>query len=103
MIDKPFYVMSEAPGVVLDTSDASAALTVGERAEVSEQLVQALAALHRVDPAAVGLAEFGRPTGYLARQLRRWGEQWQRSRSQELPDMDRLLAGLADTLPHPLR
>jgi aminoglycoside phosphotransferase (APT) family kinase protein len=49
-----------------------------------------------VDPAAVGLADFGRPEGYLLRQVRRWRDQWLRVATRDLPDLDRLHALLAD-------
>jgi aminoglycoside phosphotransferase (APT) family kinase protein len=51
-----------------------------------DALIRVLADLHAVDPAAVGLADFGKPSGYLERQVRRWGSQWQHVR---LPDDDR--------------
>ena len=53
---------------------------------MSTRLIQVLADLHAVDPAAVGLADFGKPSGYLERQVRRWGSQWELVR---LPDDDR--------------
>jgi aminoglycoside phosphotransferase (APT) family kinase protein len=59
-------------------------------------LVDTLAALHAVDPAAVGLADFGRPEGYLRRQVRRWYGQWLRVRTRDLPDVE-TLHGRLDT------
>ena len=58
-----------------------------------------LAALHTVDPAAVGLAEFGRPAGFMERQLRRWSQQWEASRVEEVPALDALRDELVRTLP----
>jgi aminoglycoside phosphotransferase (APT) family kinase protein len=95
----PFYVMSEVQGDVLRTADDTAALTPDARAALSEELVTTLAALHDVDVDAVGLSDYGRAAGYSARQIRRWGEQWQHSRTRELPDMDVLLAKLAEGVP----
>jgi aminoglycoside phosphotransferase (APT) family kinase protein len=66
---------------------------------VSEDLLDVLCDLHSVDPAAVGLGDFGRIGGYAARRLRTWGVQWERARTRDLPDMDRLLAALADAMP----
>ena len=57
---------------------------------IGEGLVDALAALHTVDPAAVGLAEFGRPAGFMERQLRRWSKQWEATKIAELPALDAL-------------
>ncbi|MEV5411337.1 phosphotransferase family protein [Thermopolyspora sp. NPDC052614] len=99
VIGAPFYVMREAPGVVLRTPEGTAALTPTQREAIGELLIDTLAALHGIDPGEVGLSDFGRPEGYLARQLRRWGEQWRRSRTRSLPDVDTLLGRLADRLP----
>jgi aminoglycoside phosphotransferase (APT) family kinase protein len=62
-------------------------------------MVDTLAALHAVDYAEVGLAEFGRPEGYLSRQLARWKKQLASSRSRELPGMDELITGLDASVP----
>ncbi|BBY56114.1 phosphotransferase family protein [Mycobacterium koreense] len=65
-------------------------------------LIRVLADLHAVDPASVGLADFGKPDGYLARQVRRWGSQWQHVRLDDDPrdaDVARLHAALADAVP----
>jgi aminoglycoside phosphotransferase (APT) family kinase protein len=70
-----------------------------ERAAIGAALVDTLADLHRVEPASVGLAEFGRPAGFMARQLRRWAEQWERSKTGELPELDALRDALARGLP----
>jgi aminoglycoside phosphotransferase (APT) family kinase protein len=95
----PFYVMSAVAGQVLRTGEDTAELSPEQRGEISRQLVAALAELHGVDYRAVGLGEFGRPDGYCTRQIRRWTEQWQHSRTRDLPDMDRLLDGLATRIP----
>jgi aminoglycoside phosphotransferase (APT) family kinase protein len=59
----------------------------------------ALAALHMVDPAAVGLGDFGRPGNYFARQLSRWTEQYRASETDHLPDVDTVIAWLEANLP----
>jgi aminoglycoside phosphotransferase (APT) family kinase protein len=56
--------------------------------------VDVLAAIHAVDLDATGLRDFGRPEGYLERQVRRWGQQWEASRTRDLPAMDELIAAL---------
>ena len=94
-----FYLMDEVPGAVLRTPADTAVLTVDQRRRLSEGLVDALAALHSVDPEAVGLGDFGRHGGYAGRQLRTWGSQWERSATRDLPDMERLLSRLADGIP----
>ena len=58
-----------------------------------------LAALHATDPVAIGLADFGRPDGYLERQVRRWHEQWERSKTRELAALEEVAATLRDTVP----
>ncbi len=99
VLGAPFYVMREVPGVVLRTAADTAGLTETQRAAVADRLIDALAALHAVDPGTVGLDGFGRPEGYLTRQLKRWGEQWRRSRTRSLPDMDTLLDRLSARTP----
>ena len=95
----PFYVMRAVPGETLRTAQDTAALTVAQRAAVSSALIDALAQLHAVDVEAVGLADFGRPDGYSARLLKRWGQQWEKSKTRELPDMDVLIARLSERIP----
>lgn len=62
-------------------------------------LVDTLVELHAVDPAEVGLADFGRPEGFLDRQLRRWGKQLDASRNRDLAGIDELHATLGRRLP----
>jgi aminoglycoside phosphotransferase (APT) family kinase protein len=99
VIGAPFYVMREVRGEVLRTRTDTGRLTARQRSAVAGQLASTLAALHAVDPAAVGLSDFGRPDGYCARQLATWGKQWERSRTRELPEMTKLLAALAERTP----
>jgi aminoglycoside phosphotransferase (APT) family kinase protein len=99
VIGAPFYLMREVRGAVLRSAMDTCTLTVEQRGQVAEQLVQTLAELHAVDPDAAGLGDYGRHGGYAARQIRTWGQQWRRSRTRELPDMDRLLDALAAELP----
>jgi aminoglycoside phosphotransferase (APT) family kinase protein len=99
VIGAPFYVMREVGGEVLRSRPDTGRLTAGQRSAVAGQLASTLAALHAVDPAAVGLGDFGRRGGYCTRQLATWGAQWDRSRTRDLPDMIRLLAALAKRAP----
>lgn len=66
---------------------------------VTEELVHTLAELHTVDHRAVGLTDFGRPEGFVARQVSLWTKQWHRVRTRDLPDVDLLAAILAERLP----
>lgn len=73
--------------------------TAAERREVGDAIVDVLAGLHKVDPEQVGLGDFGRPEGFMERQLRRWSKQWDASKFEELPSLDRLRDGLGASLP----
>ncbi|GGP99342.1 phosphotransferase family protein [Streptosporangium pseudovulgare] len=98
VIGAPFYLMGHVEGqAVRGRQDAE--LSPEDARALSERLAEILAAIHAVDYEAVGLADFGRPDGYMARQLERWGQQWERSKTRELPEYDRLAARLRDRLP----
>jgi len=93
--------MTHCPGVVPSEGlPAGFAEEPDERRRMSLALVETLVRLHAVDFAAVGLAELGRPDGYLERQVRRWSQQWERSRTGPLPEIEELLRRLAGALPN---
>ncbi|MEA2312877.1 MAG: hypothetical protein QOE28_2845 [Solirubrobacteraceae bacterium] len=95
-----FYVMERVLGhVCRNALPAGYADRSANRAAIGEALLDVLAGLHAVDPAAVGLEDFGRPAGFVERQLRRWSKQWEASKSGELPALDGLRDELARTLP----
>ena len=100
--------MEYVDGVVpLDELPAGWADDEPDRRRASEALVEVLVRLHAVDPAAVGLADFGRPEGFLARQVRRWGTQWEAARAGDgagtdadtAAELTRLAAALAADVP----
>jgi aminoglycoside phosphotransferase (APT) family kinase protein len=96
----PFYVMEFCEGVVLQDRVPDGFLDRAEDGRrVSQALVDTLACLHAIDFAAVGLEGFGRPRGYLERQVRRWAKQWEANRTAPLPEIETLLARLAAALP----
>ncbi|WP_165984373.1 phosphotransferase family protein [Streptomyces sp. YIM 98790] len=95
----PFYVMEHVPGTPYRTARQLAELGPERTRAAVLHLVDTLVALHAVDPEAVGLGDFGRPEGFLERQLRRWGKQLDASRSRELPGIDELHATLTRMLP----
>ncbi|QMU76474.1 phosphotransferase family protein [Streptacidiphilus sp. PB12-B1b] len=99
VLGAPFYVMDEVSGTVYRTAEDSAGLGAERARAISFALVDVLADLHGIDPAAVGLADFGRPEGYLRRQLDRWLRQFEASRSREIEGMAELQQRLADHLP----
>jgi aminoglycoside phosphotransferase (APT) family kinase protein len=86
----PFYVMSFVDGVVLHDAAATTEALPGAaaRARLGESVVEVLAALHAVDPSAVGLGDLARTDAYLDRQLKRWRTQWESSKTRELPAME---------------
>jgi aminoglycoside phosphotransferase (APT) family kinase protein len=77
VLGQPFYLMSFVDGIVLETPELAPDAATARRS--TEALVDTLVALHRIEPAAVGLGEFGRPAGFLARQVSRWYRQFQAS------------------------
>ncbi|MEN8182770.1 MAG: phosphotransferase [Myxococcota bacterium] len=95
-IGTSFFVMEFVPGRIL--REASGLLPT-ERRAVYQAMGEVLAALHAVDPAAVGLADFGRPGNYFERQVSRWSRQYDLSRTEEIPAMDALLHWLPLHLP----
>jgi aminoglycoside phosphotransferase (APT) family kinase protein len=99
VIGAPFYVMDRVDGRILRTPAEIATLSRDEAAACSRELVDVLARIHAVDFTAVGLDDFGHPDGYLERQVRRWGEQWERSKTRELPAIEELARRLRAALP----
>lgn len=95
----PFSVVEYVDGVVLRSRDDLEGFTRTEIEAAAFGLVDSLAALHAVPYAEVGLADFGRPTGYLRRQVRRWHDQWGRVATRELPDVEALHTKLAEAAP----
>ncbi|WP_246868378.1 phosphotransferase family protein [Saccharopolyspora sp. ASAGF58] len=85
VLGAPFYVMERVEGTPYRWARELAPLGAGRVRALSEQLVEVLAALHEVQSPTVGLAEFGRPDGFLARHVRRWGKQMDASRTRALP------------------
>lgn len=95
----PFYVMSRADGVPYRAADQLAVLGATRVRAIGDRLIATLATLHAVSPAAVGLGDFGRPDGFLARQVRRWKKQLDASRSRPIEGIDELHAVLAASPP----
>ncbi|MEU5001489.1 phosphotransferase family protein [Streptomyces sp. NPDC021622] len=99
VIGAPFYVMDFVEGTPYRTADELAPLGAERTRAAVNGLVDTLVDLHSVDPAAVGLGDFGRPDGFLDRQLRRWGKQLDASRNRDLAGIDELHAALGRKLP----
>jgi aminoglycoside phosphotransferase (APT) family kinase protein len=95
-----FYVMERVVGhVCRNALPPGYADDRQPRTAIGAAIVDVLAELHAVDPAAVGLEAFGRPAGFVERQLRRWSQQWEASKAAELPALDELRDELVRTLP----
>ena len=87
----PFYVMEEVHGSVLASSTSRTRWTrAAQRARISEELVDALVEVHAVDWRACGLEGYGKPTGYLERQVRRFSGLWEHNKTRELPVVEEL-------------
>ncbi|MEV3993282.1 phosphotransferase family protein [Streptomyces sp. NPDC049837] len=99
VLGAPFYVMEFVAGTPYRTAEQLAPLGPERTRAAILGLVDTLVDLHAVDPGAVGLGDFGRPEGFLDRQLRRWGKQLDASRSRDLAGIDELHAALGRELP----
>lgn len=99
VLGAPFYVMEFVEGTPYRTADQLAPLGPERTRAAVLNLVDTLVELHAVDPAEVGLADFGRPEGFLDRQLRRWAKQLDASRNRDLAGIDELHATLGRELP----
>jgi aminoglycoside phosphotransferase (APT) family kinase protein len=94
VIGTAFFVMDHVEGRIL-WDPALPDLGAPERAAIYDEMNRVLAALHGVDPAAVGLADYGKPGNYFARQLARWTSQYRASETETIAEMDRLIDWLA--------
>jgi aminoglycoside phosphotransferase (APT) family kinase protein len=96
VIGAPFYVMEYVEGRVLRTVEDAADVPAEQARAISEQLVDVMADIHLLDVEAAGLADFGRSEGYMARQLRRWGKQWEASHAAHLQALTESAAATSD-------
>jgi aminoglycoside phosphotransferase (APT) family kinase protein len=95
----PFYVMDRIEGEVIVASVPDALDTEQQRHRIADELIDALVEIHEVDWRAAGLDDFGKPTGYLERQLRRFTGLWEVNKTREIPAVERVGRWLADHLP----
>ncbi len=98
VIGTSFYVMQHVEGRIF-WDCAMPDLAPAERAAVFDQVNATLANLHRLDPAALGLLDFGRPGNYFGRQIRRWSQQYELAKTEDIPEMDKLMAWLPRAVP----
>ena len=98
VVGTPFYVMERLEGRVF-ADCALPGVTPAERRAAYLNMAETLAALHRVDWRALGLADFGREGQYFQRQVVRWTKQWHLSKTRELPEIDRIAGWLSQHVP----
>ena len=100
IIGVPFYLMERRRGLIVRFK---APEEIGEnlalRQRLSESVVDTLIALHAVDIQSSGIVQIGKPAGFVMRQVRGWADRWQRSKTGELPEMDRVIDWLMDRIP----
>jgi aminoglycoside phosphotransferase (APT) family kinase protein len=99
IIGSPFYVMERVEGDVIVASIPDALDTPAERRRISDELIDALVEIHGVDWRSVGLEGFGKPTGYLERQLRRFRGLWELNKTREIAAVERVGAWLEQNMP----
>jgi aminoglycoside phosphotransferase (APT) family kinase protein len=99
VIGAPFYVMEKVDGHVVTRTIPDALDTPNDRRRMGEELVDALVEVHAVDWRAAGLEGFGKPTGYLERQLRRFLGLWEHNRTREIPAVESVGQWLQANLP----
>ncbi|MFN7951387.1 MAG: phosphotransferase family protein [bacterium] len=96
----PFYVMERVRGVILRNRTAGdLAIAPDQARRMSEALVDNLAAIHGVSLDATGLASLGKPAGYVGRQVKGWTERYANSRTDDIPEIERAAAWLAERMP----
>jgi aminoglycoside phosphotransferase (APT) family kinase protein len=102
IIGRAFYVMEFVAGRVL-WDQSLPGMTNTQRGEIYDEMNRVIAALHTVDFAQQGLANYGKPGSYIERQLGRWSKQYVASRTQDIPEMDKLMAWLPANMPESAR
>ena len=98
VLDTPFYLMERLEGRVFHDC-ALPGLTRAERRAIYLSMAETLATLHSVDPATVGLGDYGRPGNYFERQIARWSRQWAELPSTDIAELDALVTWLPAHLP----
>jgi aminoglycoside phosphotransferase (APT) family kinase protein len=96
---RDFYVMHFLEGVIVRDVEIGRTIPVENRTTMCHELINTLVALHRVDIDDVGLGDLAKRSGYLERQIKRWSGQWEKSKTREIPLIDRVRDTLLDRLP----
>ncbi|HTD04919.1 phosphotransferase family protein [Undibacterium sp.] len=98
VIGRAFYIMEFVDGRVL-WDQSLPGMTPVQRAEIYDEMNRVIAQLHTVDYAAIGLADYGKPGNYFARQIDRWTKQYKASETEKIEAMDNLIAWLPNNIP----
>ncbi len=98
VVGTPFFLMEFLDGRVM-VDQSLPGMSPLERRAIYEEMNRIIAALHQIDPAAVGLADFGRAGNYFGRQIARWSRQYQETRTEEIPALDALIEWLPAHIP----
>jgi aminoglycoside phosphotransferase (APT) family kinase protein len=99
VIGTPFYVMECVDGRIIWDADLPG-MTPEQRGAHYSELNRVIAALHSVDPTAVGLADFGKPGQFVERQIHRWTKQYRASETEKIEAMENLIEWLPNNVPH---
>ena len=98
--DAPFYIMSFVEGMVpTEPKVVAEKFDEATRRRLGEELIDTLATFHAIDPAAVGLGDFGKPRGFIARQVRRFTQQLEQSTIRKVPELEELARRIANAIP----
>jgi|AntAceMinimDraft_12_1070368.scaffolds.fasta_scaffold64911_1 aminoglycoside phosphotransferase (APT) family kinase protein len=99
VLGAPFFVMQYVEGACYRRANQLKAVGTERTNAISRSVIDTLSAIHSLDLAEAGLANTGRPEGYLERQIRRWSQQWEQSRTRDLANMDLLATRLSELVP----
>jgi aminoglycoside phosphotransferase (APT) family kinase protein len=99
VIGAPFYLMERIVGTVITDAVPPPLDTPDQRGQIADELIDSLVELHSTDWTTLGLEGFGKPTGYLERQLRRFNGLWEIHRTREIAELDAVGKWLAETMP----
>jgi aminoglycoside phosphotransferase (APT) family kinase protein len=99
VIGSPFYVMELIEGDVIVSEVPEQLDNPPQRRRIADELIDALVEIHAVDWTTVGLEGFGKPTGYLERQLRRFLGLWELNKTREIPEVESVGSWLSENLP----
>ena len=100
IIGGAFFLMERRRGIVIRDSIPEEIAAIPDHPRLaSEAVIDCLVRLHAVDVSGPALAALGKPEGFVERQVRGWADRWQRAKTDELPEIDRVIRWLADSIP----